>query len=267
MLEKFRQIKLREIESLEKQANAGVLPAAWTGKRASFANALQIKDSLPAVIAEYKRASPSKGHICDSVSASQACYEYMKNGASALSILTETEWFGGSQQYLHEAHEACEKYSAPILRKDFIFHPLQIAETAASPASAILLIVRMMPNAKTLRSLREEAAKYNLESVVEIFDAADLAIARDAGAEIIQVNARDLNTLQVNRKGCLNLIECCKPQSHEKWIAASGIEKADHLRAAVSAGFNAVLIGSFLMSGGKPGKNLHLLLKGAGNVA
>lgn len=267
MLEKFRQIKLREIEMLEREANNGNFPAAWTGKRPSFANSLQISNGLPAVIAEYKRASPSKGAICDSVSASRASREFMENGASALSILTEREFFCGNRNFLHDAHMECEKFSAPILRKDFIFHPIQIAETATTPASALLLIVRMTPDAKALRNLREEAEKSGLECVVEVFDATELGIARESGARIIQVNARNLDTLQVNRSACLQLIKDNPPEGCEKWIAASGMEKREHLRAAASSGFHAALIGSFLMTGGQPGRNLRELLTGDSHAA
>lgn len=263
MLEKFRQIKLREIEGLARLADNGEFPPIWQGKRRHFKKALRPENGLPAVIAEYKRASPSKGRICDSISACQASREYLENGASALSILTEKEFFQGDLGYLSEAHGASPDCAPPLLRKDFLFHPLQIAETAASPASALLLIVRMAPDARALRALREEAEKYGIACVVEIFNASELALARDGGADIIQVNARDLNTLRVDWQSCLRLINDNPPLRRETWIAASGIETGAQLRQAARAGYDAALIGSFLMAGGKPGKTLRKLLRSA----
>ncbi|MFR7733516.1 MAG: hypothetical protein ACLU7D_09240 [Collinsella sp.] len=90
-----------------------------------------------------------------------------------------------------------------MLRKDFIFHQLQVMETASTPASALLLIVRLTPDARELRVLREQAEAYGMQAVVEIFDEGDLALARESGARIIQVNARDLDTLETDRQACL----------------------------------------------------------------
>ena len=263
MLEKFRTIKLAEIGRLEDLARHGDFPEAWRGKRPSFAASLAPAGDLPAVIAEYKRASPSRGIICETVDCSQAAREYLQNGAAALSILTESECFRGKLEYLAEIRKACGSQNPAMLRKDFIFHPLQIAESAASPASALLLIARMINDVRQLRDLREEAASQGLESVVEIFDERDLAMARDSGAAIIQVNSRDLATLRVDDGACCRLIEKAKPRSHEKWIAASGITRGSQLRSARDAGFDAVLIGSFLMAKGSPGASLRQLLEEA----
>lgn len=255
MLEKFREAKQREIAILK---NSRQLPE-YQGQRPSFSGALNSKNGLPAVIAEYKRASPSKGLICETVSPSLASSEYASNGASALSILTEEDWFKGNLDYLARARAAAP--DLPILRKDFIFDSLQIRATASTPASALLLIVRLVPQARLLRNLREEAEKFNIECVVEVFDDADLAIARESGAQIIQVNARDLDTLKVNRKACLELIKANPPSEKEKWIAASGMDSGEHLIQAYDAGFDAVLVGTALMANGQPGLALRKLLE------
>ena len=145
----------------------------------------------------------------------------------------------------------------PLLRKDFIFDRLQVAATAATPASALLLIVRLTPDATLLRSLREQAEAHGIDAVVEIFDEADLALARESGARIIQVNARDLDTLQVDRSACLRLAERFhQAGDNEAWIAASGISVSNHLRQAVGVGYQAVLVGTSLMDGGAPGAAL-----------
>ena len=151
----------------------------------------------------------------------------------------------------------------PLLRKDFLFHPLQIAETAATPASALLLIVRLTPDVALLRRLREEAEGFGLDAVVEVFDAADLALARAAGSRIIQVNARDLESFAVDRAACLRLADAFRHDANgreEIWIAASGLERREHLTAAADAGFDAVLLGTALMRGGRPGEALRAIL-------
>lgn len=257
MLERFRQAKQKEITALK----TGSMPCpVREGHRPSFAAALEARRGLPAVIAEYKRASPSRGKICESVSVEKAAREYLDNGAAALSILTEEDWFKGSLDFMAKAYAATSG-KIPILRKDFIFDPLQIRATAATPASAVLLIVRLISDNALLKNLMAEAATYNLECVVEIFDKTDLEQARECGAGIIQVNARDLDTLRVDRNACLNLVKNNPPLKNEKWIAASGMDNTRHLLEAGHAGFDAVLVGTSLMTGGKPGNALRNLLK------
>ena len=147
----------------------------------------------------------------------------------------------------------------PLLRKDFIFSAEQVAATAATRASALLLIVRMTPQVALLRALREQAEAAGMEAVVEVFDAADLRLARASGARLIQVNARDLDSLRVDREACVRLAEQYPPQAGECWIAASGIDSAEQLLAVADAGFSAALIGSAFMQGGRPGAALASL--------
>ena len=214
------------------------------------------------MVAEYKRASPSRGVICENLDVEDVARQYAAAGASAVSVLTEEAFFRGRLEYLARAANPVlyNGPRVPLLRKDFIFDPLQVRATAATPASALLLIVRLTPDSATLRALREQAESYGIQAVVEIFDAEDLRLARESGARIIQVNARDLESLAVDRDACLKLIRACPPASGELWIAASGMSSADHLRAAASAGYHAALVGSALMEGGAPGEALAALL-------
>ena len=149
-----------------------------------------------------------------------------------------------------------------MLRKDFIFHPLQVAAALSTPASALLLIVRLTPDAGLLRELREQAEAGGMEAVVEVFDARDVALARESGANIIQVNARDLASLAVDRRACLALAKECPPREGELWIAASGMSCRSDLEEAAKAGFRAALVGSALMEHGRPGEALRALLGG-----
>ncbi len=224
-----------------------------------FADALKASPraaDVPHVIAEFKRASPSKGDILLNLEPEMAAHEYAQGGASCLSVLTEEQYFKGSVHFL----ERMTAPRLPLLRKDFLFDPLQIAATANTSASALLLIVRLTPDVHLLRTLREQAESYGLDAVVEIFDAEDLNIARDSGARIIQVNARNLETFSINRSVALELAQKHHtPNDNEIWIAASGIDSPTHLREAKQAGYEATLIGTSLMDGGSLRDSLRFL--------
>lgn len=267
-LERFRTAKQAEISALAELSAKGGLRKAlpvWTGRRPSFAGALA-RRPVPgplAVIAEYKRASPSRGRICESVSVADAALAYAANGASALSILTEEQYFDGSLDFLAKARavlDANGHADVPLLRKDFLFDPLQVEATAATPASAFLLIVRQSPDVRELRELRETGEKHGMDAVVEIFDMEDLEAARASGAKVIQVNARDLETFRVDRKACLDLLAQAGRRDGEVWIAASGMEAPAHLAEAAGAGYTAALVGTALMRHGTPGEDLAALL-------
>ena len=251
MLEKFRKAKEAEIDALKRNG----VPPPFSGSRPGFSSAF--KGDGIAVIAEYKRASPSRGVICESVEVDDAARQYAASGASALSILTEREWFGGDLAYIARA----ARTGLPVLRKDFIFDEIQVRESAATPAAAILLIVRQTPDPTRLRALRESAESFGMEAVVEIFDAREAEIARKSGATLIQVNARDLQKLAVDRRGVFTVIAQAQKEAGETWIAASGIETGAHLQEAEQAGFDAALVGTALMRRATPGPALEALLK------
>ena len=271
-LKRFYMAKQPEIDALLDGGLEKLVP--WDAPRRSFREALLrgASDGLPAVIAEYKRASPSRGVICENLGPEDVARQYAENGASAISVLTEEQYFHGSLSFL-ERIAACmdggpeESRAAPIpptpmLRKDFIFHPAQVAATIATPASAMLLIVRLTPDARLLRRLREQAEGAGIQAVVEVFGERDLMLARESGATVIQVNARDLETLKVDREACLRLSEAFPPQDGELWIAASGMNSRSDLEAAASAGYHAALVGSALMEHGTPGASLRAMLVG-----
>lgn len=260
MLAEFRAAAQEEIQMLRNGFASGMLPQPQWAPRPDFAAALRDHPSEIAVIAEYKRASPSRGIIREDLDVEDAARMYEAGGCAAISILTEKKWFKGNFNYLDRAQNALRNKAIPILRKDFIFHPVQIRATAATGAAAVLLIVRSTPDAKLLGELLAEAGKWNLQCVTEVFNEADLRLARDVGARIIQVNARDLETLEVNRNICLELIAKNPPQQHEVWIAASGMEKREDIQKARDAGFAACLVGSSLMSNKNPGQALAELL-------
>ena len=256
MLNKFRVSKQRELEELKKMEQQGQFPQAISEPRPSFKKSLQAKGP-GAVIAEYKRASPSKGDINLAAEPEATSLAYAQAGAGAISVLTEEEYFKGSFAFLFtmrgNAFKGGLEHNLPLLRKDFLFHPLQIKQTAASPASAYLLIVRML-NLKLLTDLIALGRDYGLEAVVEVFDQRDLELAQAAGAEIIQVNNRDLDLLEVDMDNSRRLVEYKQPE--EFWISASGIDSARQVGELADLGFDAVLVGSSLMSGKNPGQAL-----------
>ena len=271
-LERFRAAKQEELAALKRAADSGKLPAPWQGERPGFAAALTRRPQPGplAVAAEYKRASPSRGVICESLTVEEVALEYARAGDAAMSVLTEENWFHGDLAFLARAAQALDDANAPslpLLRKDFILDPLQVAATAATPASALLLVVRLTPSVGELRALREAAEAFGLAAVAEVFDAADLALARESGAKIIQVNARDLESLKVDREAPLALIGDCPPLPGEIWIAASGMDSHEHLVRAAEAGYAAALVGTALMAGGWPGQALARLLHRQGEKA
>ena len=256
LLDRFREAKAEEIALLTDMASRRELPRPWKGRRPDFLKAIaEPPAGQPvAVIAEFKQSSPSRGVIATGLKPEEVAEQYAAAGASCISVLTEERYFGGRIGYL----ERMSRAGLPLLRKDFIFHQLQVMETASTPASALLLIVRLTPDARTLRILREQAEAYGMHAV-EVFDESDLAIARESGARIIQVNARDLDTLETDRAACLDMGKLRR--EGEVWIAASAMSAGAHLREAAEAGFQAVLMGTALMDGGKPGEKLAAILE------
>ena len=255
MLERFCQAKAAEIAALEALAARGAMPPPLPGPKPAFVETLKARRSSPlAVIAEYKRASPSEGDINPDATPEETAAAYARAGAGALSVLTESEYFKGDISYL----ERMSGPGLPLLRKDFIFHPLQVEHSAATPASAVLLIARVLTGG-ALRDLMRLCVKLGLTPVVEVFDEQDLKRARDAGASIIQVNNRDLRTLRVDMDSSRRLVTTRTRE--EFWITASGMRTRDDLIAAATSGFDAALIGSSLMRGNNPGGVLAALLQ------
>lgn len=236
-----------------------MLPPPLGGIRPSLAENLKKKRPI-AVIAEYKRASPSRGDInlADAPEAIGAAYA--EAGAAAISVLTERDHFKGELAFL----ERMSVTGLPLLRKDFLIHPLQVAETAATPASALLLIARMLDDA-VLSAMLAAASEAGLETVLEIFDERDLVAVRrvlgnaPVSPVIIQVNNRDLQTLRVSDAPSRALIR--HKREGEVWISASGITCREQVLERAGLGFDAVLVGSSLMERESPGAALARLCR------
>jgi indole-3-glycerol phosphate synthase len=222
--------------------NVRVSKVKETALRASFKAALS--QSGLSIIAEVKRSSPSQGAIAN-LDPVEAALSYEAGGAAAISVLTEPRYFGGKLKHLEKVSQAV---SLPCLRKDFTVHPQQVIEAKAAGASAVLLIVAV---------LREETASYlkfaqsfGLDVLVEVHDRAELAIALKAGADIIGVNNRNLQTLEIDLNNAPSLIKEAKDSGFQGLLVAeSGYKTLDELRAIKTLA-DAVLIGTSLAGSG-----------------
>jgi indole-3-glycerol phosphate synthase len=210
----------------------------------------------PAVIAEIKKASPSKGRIAsDSFDPAAVAVAYEQNGAAALSVLTDEKFFQGSLDDLGIARGAV---GLPVLRKDFTIDEFHVAEAAACCADAVLLIATILPGPR-LRQLREYAERLGLAALVEVHDEDELRLALDSGAQIVGVNNRNLRTFEVSIETSLRLADKM-PASLLK-VSESGIRTAADIHSLSAAGYRAFLIGEHLMRSRDPGATLRALLQ------
>ena len=213
-----------------------------------------------AVIAELKKASPSKGLIRGSFHPAALALELAKGGAAALSVLTEEEHFQGSLDYLVEVSAAVP---IPLLRKDFIVDEYQLLEARANCADAVLLIVAALNEAE-LRGLHRRAIALGLDVLCEVHDVHELETALDVGCEIIGVNNRNLRTFEVSLNTALDLAP--KIPATGLRVAESGIGNAEDIAKLRAAGYQAFLIGESLMRTDHPGQALAELVQ-PGTVA
>ena len=211
----------------------------------------------PAIIAELKKASPSKGLIRADFDPRLLAPELEVAGATALSVLTDEEFFQGS---LANLQAASAETRLPCLRKDFILDEFQILEARANSADAILLIASALEQRELLLLLKR-AAELNLDVLCEVHDEEELGRALDAGCEMIGVNNRDLKTFKVDLNVALRLAQML-PLGVVA-VAESGIETGADLSQLHAAGYNGFLIGEALMRAPRPGEALKALLNEA----
>lgn len=207
----------------------------------------------PSIIAEFKRASPSKGLINESIGPVETALMYRSGGAAAISVLTEEDHFLGSLDDLRAIKNAID---LPLLRKDFIIDEYQIFESAASGASALLLIVAVLPP-DTLRTFQRLANSLGLDVVVEVHEQDEMRTAMEIEAGIIGVNNRNLKTFEVSLDVSRELIKM-KPFG-TLMIAESGISDAGEIAELHSLGYDAFLIGESLMRSSDPAVELRRL--------
>lgn len=221
-----------------------------------FAEALNTGPA-PRVIAEFKRASPSKGRIREGADVSSIVAGYAEAGAAAVSVLTDSH-FEGSLEDLGRAREVCP---VPLLCKDFILERSQLIDARRAGADAALLIVAALPP-PTLQQLITFARSIDLQVLCEAHDAHEVDRAMSAGATIVGVNARDLRTFEIDPELPLSLRDLVPRSGRFTYVAESGVKGLDDLLRLRDAEVDAVLVGSSLMSAEDPGAALRELIDG-----
>ncbi|HML15449.1 MAG TPA: indole-3-glycerol phosphate synthase TrpC, partial [Bryobacteraceae bacterium] len=207
----------------------------------------------PAIIAEIKQASPSKGVLSRDFDPAATAKAYASGGAAALSVLTDREFFLGCMADLERARAAVD---IPVLRKDFTIDEVHVIEAAAHGADAILLIATVLDES-SMRRFRELASTFGMAALVEVHDAAELDAGVASGAEMIGVNNRDLRTFEVRLETSLRLAE--KIPTAVLKISESGIHTSDDVRRLARAGYDAFLVGEHLMKSEDPAAALRAL--------
>lgn len=242
-----RELDRRPLDDSANLARSLAMPPAR-----DFAGAL--RHGTPAVIAEVKRASPSAGNIAVDRDPVELARAYAEAGAAAISVLTDRDDFGGSLADLRAVRVATD---LPLLRKDFLVHPSQLIEARAAGADAVLLIAACL-SAGELDALLGVAADLGIGALVETHSAADLEKALASAAGVVGVNARDLETLEVDV--VLALAQLARVPEDRVAVMESGITTRSQVEAAVAAGASAILVGESLMRATDPGAKLRELI-------
>jgi indole-3-glycerol phosphate synthase len=256
VLEDILAATRRRVEEARAQADMRALTMrAQEIQARGFGEAVRrVSEKGPAVIAELKHASPSKGVLRGSYHVARMARDFEAAGAAALSVLTEPDFFQGS---LADTVEASAAAQLPILRKDFIVEEFQLVEAKVNGADAVLLIVAALDEHK-LAALHARAHTLGLDVLVEVHDKEELERALGIGATIIGVNGRDLKTMEVDPERPLRLVD--RIPGTVVRVAESGITSGQQIRRLRAAGFEAFLIGEALMRAEWPGKALRELL-------
>jgi indole-3-glycerol phosphate synthase len=217
-----------------------------------FESALRRHDGM-AVIAEIKRASPSKGPLAPDLDPQRLARSYESGGATALSVLTDFEFFSGSSSDLAEARAAT---AVPVLRKDFTVAPADVLDARIMGADAVLLIAAAL-SGEELPELLALATSVGLDALVEVHDEAEAERAMAAGANLIGVNQRDLVTFEVDTDRAERVGRALSGQVTR--VAESGIRGGDDVRRLAAAGFDAILVGESLVTSSDPSEAVRRL--------
>jgi len=240
ILDRIVDVKRAEVRALQGRASELRGRAQDAPRPRGFAAALRHPGEVR-LLAEVKRRSPSAGDIRPGADPAEVARDYQAGGAAALSVLTDRGFFGGELGFLVRARAAVD---LPVLRKDFIVHPLQLHEARAAEADAVLLIVRILPDPE-LAELHAEARELGMDVLVEVHDEEEMRRATGAGATLIGINNRDLASFTTD----LGLSERLATQApaDATLVAESGIRTAADVDRLGAAGFDAILVGESLM--------------------
>ncbi|RJQ84258.1 MAG: indole-3-glycerol phosphate synthase TrpC [Desulfobacteraceae bacterium] len=224
----------------EAELRARIADTPWSAR--GFANRLlRAGPGGVNVIAEVKRASPSKGDICKDLDAVECARQYETGGAAAVSVLTDAPYFKGSLEDLRGVRAAI---TLPVLRKEFIIAPYQVFESRAAGADAVLLIARILSPAR-LKELLDLSRQLGMDALVEIHSPQDYASARAAGSRLIGINNRNLATFATDLKTAMDLAAMLQPE--EVPVAASGISRRSDVERNLQSGIFNFLVGESLV--------------------
>jgi indole-3-glycerol phosphate synthase len=255
ILRKILARKREEVASRRKRDSLGSLEQriAEQSPTRGFCAALQSRAAAaePAVIAEVKKASPSKGVIRADFQPALIAASYQAGGASCLSVLTDVDFFQGADSYLQEARAACE---LPVLRKDFTVDPYQVVEARAIGADAILLIVAALEDDQ-MHELAAAAAQVGLDVLVEVHDRAELERALELATPLIGINNRDLHTFETRLETTLELLPYIP--GDRLVITESGIHTAEDVALMRNHQVYGFLVGEAFMRAARPGEKLR----------
>lgn len=257
ILQRILATKTEEIAAAQARMPLAALRdlASARDSRRGFAAAMRrrIGQGDAAVIAEVKKASPSKGVLRADFDPAAIAKSYAAGGAACLSVLTDVQYFQGSAAYLRQARAACD---LPVLRKDFIIDPYQIAEAAAMEADCILLIAAAM-SGQQLIDLEDEARSYGLDVLVEVHNGAELDAALRLRTPLLGINNRNLRTFETSLDTTLDLLP--RIPEGRLVVTESGILAASDVRIMRNAGVHAFLVGEAFMRAPDPGAALRSL--------
>jgi indole-3-glycerol phosphate synthase len=248
-----RIVERKQVE-LAAKAMRAVLFEEGAARRTPRDFAAALSARTPAIIAEMKKASPSKGLLSADFRPAEQARDYESGGAVALSVLTDRDYFQGSLKHLQEARAAV---ALPVLRKDFTIDEIDIVEAASHGADAILLIAAILTR-EELERFRRRAESLGLAALVEVHDDAELDRALESGARILGVNNRDLRTFQVSLDTSIRLAPRIPVEVIR--VSESGIHSREDVIRLSEAGYHAFLVGEHLMKSGRPADALRALL-------
>jgi indole-3-glycerol phosphate synthase len=224
----------------------------------SFKDSIQKQENLSFnLIAEIKHKSPSKGVLLEDFNPAQLAKLYKENGASAISVLTDKNFFGGGLEILASIHSL--NLGIPLLRKDFIFDEYQILEAKVAGASALLLIVKMLSDSQ-LKDLISQTNQIGLTPLVEVHNVAELERAILANAEVIGINNRNLDTFEIDINTSIELSKLCPKNTVT--IAESGIKSQTDLKKLAMGNIDAILVGESLVTAKNIGLKVQELVEG-----
>lgn len=243
-LQEILRSTLREVEGLRARRSSLEEEVVQASRKTPSFRAALRRETV-AVIAEVKRRSPSSGAIREDLDPAGRAALYAAHGAAAISVLTDGPYFGGS---IEDLRSAARRVAVPLLRKDFILDEVQVLEARAAGAAGVLLIVRAL--GPRLRPLLQYASELGLDALVEVHTAGELSSALEAGATIIGVNSRDLDTFTIDMDAALSLVSNVPPDCIA--VAESGMVEAGDVVRAAEVGADAVLIGTALSAAAAP---------------